>query len=249
MVPLFIEPARGRILIDDIDVQTIDLHELRAKVAWISQAPQLFSGTVLDNIIDGDIFRHIAQEEIAQAVNAANVSEFLNRLPAGMTSLIGEGGNTLSGGQKQRLAIARALVKNAPLICMDEPTSALDSRSESYIKQALPQLTAGKTVLLVTHRRPLLDMMDEIYVMEAGQLRKIEGRDGLEHYLAAISGEEAHQRATREDEKARDEQAEKLLREQQRIAALRAENAKLQQDLSIASNRPPADEGTIYIDH
>jgi ABC-type bacteriocin/lantibiotic exporter with double-glycine peptidase domain len=122
-------------------------------------------------------------QEIDWAAQAANVKEFVDKLPMGMASTAGEGGSSLSGGQKQRIAIARALLKNAPIICMDEPTSALDSRSEQFIHDSISSLINEKTVVLVSHRLPLLGLMDKIYVLDHGKLTDVKELGGLDYYM------------------------------------------------------------------
>lgn len=188
LLPLFIEPLQGRILIDAIDVQTISLKDLRQKIAWVSQTPQLFSGTILDNLYDGDAYRQINTDELKDAVVVSNVAEFAVRLPLGIQSPAGENGSSLSGGQRQRVSIARALIKNAPILCLDEPTAALDTKSENYIRDSLLQMIHGKTVMMVTHRKALLTLMDTIYVLENNQLRNVNELGGLDHYLGLLEG-------------------------------------------------------------
>lgn len=182
LLDLYIEPAAGRILIDGTDIQTVSLQDLRRNIAWISQSPQLFSTSIAENMQDGDISRVMTPEEFAWASEAAYLNEFVEKLPMGMQSIAGEGGSSLSGGQRQRISIARALLKNAPIICMDEPTSALDEKSERYMLQSLGAVIQGKTVLLVTHRLPLLSLMDRVYVLRDGQLIDVEQFGGLESY-------------------------------------------------------------------
>lgn len=182
LLDLYIEPTAGRILVDDIDIQTVSLQDLRRHVAWISQQPQLFATSIADNMRDGDINRVIAPQELEWAAQAANVNEFVGRLPLGMDSIAGEGGSSLSGGQRQRISIARALLKNAPIICMDEPTSALDDKSERLVHDSIGSLIKDKTVLLVTHRLPLLSLMDRIYVLHEGHLIDVQEFGGLERY-------------------------------------------------------------------
>ncbi len=190
LLPLFIEPTRGRIMLDGIDIQSVSLKELRKKIAWISQTPQLFGDSIKNNILYGDIYRQITPEEFIWAMEGANVSEFIPRLPMGIDSPAGEGGSSLSGGQKQRISIARALIKNAPIICMDEPTSALDSKSEQYITDSIGTLIKGKTVVLVTHRKSLLVLMDKIYVLEGGVLRDVDFYGGYEQYMHYLQAHE-----------------------------------------------------------
>lgn len=183
LLDLYIEPSAGRITIDGTDIQTVDLQDLRRHIAWISQSPQLFATSIAENMQDGDISRTITPEEIAWASQVANVKEFVDKLPMGMNSIAGEGGSSLSGGQRQRISIARALLKNAPIICMDEPTSALDDKSEQLILASIGSLIQNKTVLLVTHRLPLLSLMDKIYVLDEGHLTSVEKFGGIEAYV------------------------------------------------------------------
>jgi ABC-type bacteriocin/lantibiotic exporter with double-glycine peptidase domain len=183
LLDLYLEPSTGRILIDGLDIQSVSLADLRRNIAWISQTPQLFASSIDDNLRDGDISRVITEQEIAWAAQAANVTEFVQKLPLGMQSIAGEGGSSLSGGQKQRIAIARALLKNAPIICMDEPTSALDNRSEKLIHDSISSLIQNKTVLLVSHRLPLLSLMDKVYVLDGGRLTDVERFGGTERYM------------------------------------------------------------------
>jgi ABC-type bacteriocin/lantibiotic exporter with double-glycine peptidase domain len=182
LLDLYIEPTAGRILVDDIDIQTVSLQDVRRNIAWISQQPQLFASSIAENMQDGDIDRVMTPQELEWAAQAANVTEFVNKLPLGMDSIAGEGGSSLSGGQRQRISIARALLKNAPIICMDEPTSALDDKSERLVHDSIGSLIKDKTVLLVTHRLPLLGLMDRIYVLHEGHLVDVERFGGLERY-------------------------------------------------------------------
>jgi ABC-type multidrug transport system fused ATPase/permease subunit len=186
LIPLFIQPQGGRILIDGFDTQTVSLKELRQKIAWVSQTPQLFSGSILDNLYDGDVYRQIDKVEVTNAVQVANVAEFAVRLPLGIQSPAGENGSSLSGGQRQRVAIARALIKDAPILCLDEPTAALDAKSENYIRDSLMEMVHGKTVVMVTHRKALLALMDTIYVLDHGKLTNVNELGGLDKYLAVL---------------------------------------------------------------
>ncbi|HXR50018.1 MAG TPA: ABC transporter ATP-binding protein [Verrucomicrobiae bacterium] len=182
LLDLYIEPTAGRILLDGHDIQSVSLHDLRRNIAWISQTPQLFATSIAENMQDGDIERVMTPEEFSWAAQAANITEFVNRLPMGMNSVAGEGGSSLSGGQKQRISIARALLKNAPIICMDEPTSALDDKSEKLIHDSIGSLIQGKTVLLATHRLALLGLMDKVYVVQGGHLVDVNELGGVERY-------------------------------------------------------------------
>lgn len=245
LLPLFIEPASGRILIDGIDIQSVSLQELRQKIIWISQNPQLFKGTILENLMDGDPNRQITQEEVNKAMAAANVNEIIDRLPLGLNSPTGEGGSSLSGGQRQRIAIARGLIKNAPIVCMDEPTAALDAKSENKIRDSISQLIAGKTVFMVTHRKALLSLMDKIFVMDSGTLQPVQRYGGLDAYLQKISDTEAFV------EKARQQEMEKKMKEM--VAQLESQKTQLQEQIETLSQGQPTppgtDGGTIYISH
>lgn len=202
LIALFIEPMGGQIFLDGIDIQSVSLKELRQHIAWVSQNPQLFSGTILDNLLDGDASRVVSNDEIADAVVVSNVAEFAVRLPLGIVSPAGENGSSLSGGQKQRIAIARSLIKNAPILCLDEPTAALDVKSENYIRDSLSQLIKGKTTVMVTHRKALLSLMDTIYVLEDGTLKNVNELGGLDYYLGVLEGiDQEKARADMEREK------------------------------------------------
>lgn len=188
LLPLFIEPISGRILIDNMDIQTVSLQELRKHVAWVSQTPQLFDGTIIENLLDGNVDKHFETDEVMQAITVANVTEFAERLPMGLNTPTGENGGSLSGGQRQRVAIARSLLKGSPIICLDEPTAALDAKSENYIKDSLAEMIQGKTVMMVTHRRALLALMDTIYVLDNSTLTNVNELGGLDYYLAQLEG-------------------------------------------------------------
>lgn len=252
MLPLFIDPSQGRILIDNIDIQTVSLNELRQRIAWISQSPQLFNETVLENLADGDIHREITPAEIHKVMNVAYVSEFIDKLPLGVNSSVGEGGTSLSGGQKQRIAIARGLIKNAHIVCMDEPTAALDSKSENYIRDSIAQLIENKTILMVTHRKSLLSLMDKIYVMDESHLRDVNELGGLDAYLRKITDTEAAQEISPGEDKQKETDAieeDERLKQQQRLTQLENENAKLSEKLDILKQQGPEETGTVYISH
>ncbi len=212
LIPLFIEPEEGGVFIDGIDTQSVSLNDLRQKIAWVAQSPQLFNGTILENIYDGDITRELSQEEIRDAVVVSNVSEFVTKIPLALATPVGESGTNLSGGQRQRVSIARALVKESPIICLDEPTAALDAKSENYIKDSLAQMVQGKTVLMVTHRKALLTLMDTVFVLDDGILTDVKELGGLNHYLAQLEGlEDANASRQIEEERADQDTAEHLI--------------------------------------
>jgi len=193
LLPLFVEPEGGQITIDGTNIQSVSLKQLRKRIAWVSQTPQLFDENIFENLLEGDVDRPVSDEEMANAVEVSNISEFVLKMPLAFETSVGENGGSLSGGQRQRLSIARALIKNAPIICLDEPTAALDIKSENYIRDSLAQMVKGKTVLMVTHRKPLLALMDIIYVLDNGRLRNVSELGGLDSYLAQLEGFEQKQ--------------------------------------------------------
>lgn len=188
LIPLFLEPQNGSITIDGIDTQTVSLREMRKKIGWVSQTPQLFNEDIFENLLEGDRDRYVADTEIADAVDVSNITEFVSKMPLAFRTPVGEDGGNMSGGQRQRISIGRALIKNAPILCLDEPTAALDIKSENYIRDSLSQMIQGKTVVMVTHRKPLLDLMDVIYVLESGKLNDVNNFGGLEAYLSKLEG-------------------------------------------------------------
>lgn len=241
MLPLFIEPTYGRIMIDNIDIQSVSLKELRQSLIWISQTPQLFTGSILENLQNGDVNRQVTQAEIDEAIVAANVKEFTDKLPLGLESPAGESGNSLSGGQKQRIAIARGLIKSAPIVCMDEPTAALDSKSEATIRDSIGRLIQGKTVIMVTHREALLSLMDVIYVVEGGELHNIDEFGGRDAYLRRINDSETAEQ--RQSEELIHQQNQELL---DQIAIRKAELDQAQSNL-LQSSAPSNDSGVINL--
>jgi len=167
----FFDPQGGRILIDGVPIDQLDPRELRASFALVSQNPALFFGSVEDNIRYGRL--DASQAEVEAAARAAHAHEFIQRLPLGYLTHLGEAGLGLSGGQRQRLAIARALLADAPILLLDEATSALDAESEHLIQQALPSLMAGRTTLVIAHRLATVKQADRIAVIEQGRLAAI----------------------------------------------------------------------------
>lgn len=164
----FFDPQAGRILIDGVPIQQLDPRELRSSFALVSQNPALFFGSVEDNIRYGKITASLA--EVEAAAKAAHAHEFIMRLPQGYQTHLGDAGLGLSGGQRQRLAIARALLVDAPILLLDEATSALDAESEYLIQQALPPLMEGRTTLVIAHRLATVKSADRIAVIEHGKL-------------------------------------------------------------------------------
>jgi ATP-binding cassette, subfamily B, bacterial MsbA len=156
----------GRILIDGQDIATVSRASLRGQIAYVGQIVQLFRGTIRENIGLGRI--GASEAEIIAAAKAAHAHEFISSFPGGYETPVGEHGMQLSGGQRQRIAIARALIKNAPIILLDEATAALDSESERYVQEALAELRRGRTTLVIAHRLSTITHADNILVVEAG---------------------------------------------------------------------------------
>ena len=167
----FFDPQQGRILIDGVPIQQLDPRELRSSFALVSQNPALFFGSVEDNIRYGKTTASLA--EVEAAAKAAHAHEFIMKLPDGYQTHLGDAGLGLSGGQRQRLAIARALLVDAPILLLDEATSALDAESEHLIQQALPPLMEGRTTLVIAHRLATVKSADRIAVIEQGKLAAI----------------------------------------------------------------------------
>jgi ATP-binding cassette subfamily B protein/subfamily B ATP-binding cassette protein MsbA len=182
LIPRFYDPWAGRITLDGVDVRAIQLASLREQVAVLLQEPFLLPLSVADNIAYGR--PGAIRAEIEQAAAAAQADEFICRLPQGYDTVIGERGATLSGGQRQRLAIARALLKDAPVLILDEPTAALDAETEASLMVALARLTAGRTTLIIAHRLSTIAQADKIIVFAEGS--KVE--EGTHQQLLARRG-------------------------------------------------------------
>jgi ATP-binding cassette subfamily B protein/subfamily B ATP-binding cassette protein MsbA len=164
----FFDPSSGRILVDGHDLRTLRIRSLRRQVAMVLQEPFIFPLSVADNIAYG---RHDATRgEIEAAATAASAEEFIRRLPGGFDAVVGERGATLSGGEKQRLSIARALLKDAPILILDEPTSALDARTEGLLLHALRRLMRGRTTFVIAHRLSTIRDADRILVLDHGEI-------------------------------------------------------------------------------
>ncbi len=169
LISRFYDASEGKIIIDGVPVQDYTLQNLRQQIALVNQHVTLFNETVAANIAYG-AKQDAAMEEIKAAADAAYATEFIERLPEGFATLIGESGGRLSGGQRQRLAIARALLKDAPILILDEATSALDNESEYYIQQALTRIMKGRTTFVIAHRLSTIENADRILVMENGEI-------------------------------------------------------------------------------
>jgi ATP-binding cassette, subfamily B, bacterial MsbA len=177
LIPRFFDVTSGRILIDDHDVREVTLASLRAQVGIVTQETVLFNDTVRNNIAYGR--PHVLQKEVEAAARAALAHDFILDLPSGYDTVIGERGVRLSGGERQRLAIARALLKNAPILILDEATSALDSESEALVQSALHNLMTGRTVFVIAHRLSTVRRADRIVVIENGAIADIGTHDDL----------------------------------------------------------------------
>jgi ATP-binding cassette subfamily B protein/subfamily B ATP-binding cassette protein MsbA len=186
LVPRFFDPWAGRVLVDGQDVRELQLRSLRTQVALVLQEPFLFPLSIADNIAYGQ--PSASRAEIEAAARAANAHTFVERLPQGYDTLVGERGATLSGGERQRLAIARALLKDAPILILDEPTSALDAETEGQLLEALERLMVGRTTLLIAHRLSTIRHANSIVVLDDGAIVE----RGTHPQLMAAHGRYAH---------------------------------------------------------
>ena len=164
----FFDPWQGRITIDGADIRDFTLRSLREQIALVLQDPFIFPTSIAENIALGR--PDASREQIVAAAEAANAHSFISRLPSGYDTVVGERGATLSGGERQRLSIARAFVKDAPLLILDEPTSALDANTESLLLEALERLMSGRITLVIAHRLSTIRDADEILVLEDGRI-------------------------------------------------------------------------------
>ena len=166
LIPRFYDPTLGRVLIDGVAVTDYRLDRLREQIGFVLQDTVLFAGSIRDNIAYGR--PEATPEEIIQAAKMANAHDFISEMPHGYDSLVGERGLTLSGGQRQRIGIARAIVRNAPILILDEPTAALDTESEKLVMEALERLMKGRTVITIAHRLSTIRDADKIVVLKGG---------------------------------------------------------------------------------
>lgn len=182
LIPRFWEPTHGEIRLDGIPLREIRLASLRRQIAVVSQDIFLFDDTIRANIAYG--LPDASEADIERAVQAAALDEFVASLPEGLNTRVGEGGSLLSGGQKQRISIARAVLKDAPILILDEATSALDSKNEALVKEALERLTRGKTCVTVAHRFSTIENVDRIVAMQNGEIVE----EGTKEALLAQNG-------------------------------------------------------------
>jgi subfamily B ATP-binding cassette protein MsbA len=171
LLPRFFDPNQGAVRLDGRDVRDVTLHSLREQIGIVTQETLLFNDTIRDNIAYGRA--DLPLEKVREAARAAYADDFITRQPRGYDTVIGESGANLSGGQRQRLSIARALLKNAPILILDEATSHLDSESESLVQKALQNLMQGRTTLVVAHRLATVMRADRIVVMEEGRIVEV----------------------------------------------------------------------------
>lgn len=183
LIPRFYSNSEGQILLDGVDVNDYTLDNLRSHIALVSQKVTLFNDSVYNNIAYG-VLAESSPEQVRAAAKAAHALEFIEQLPQGFDTFIGDEGVMLSGGQRQRLAIARALLKNAPILILDEATSSLDTESERHIQDALEEVIQGRTTFVIAHRLSTIENADRILVMDKGQIVE----QGNHNHLLALNG-------------------------------------------------------------
>jgi subfamily B ATP-binding cassette protein MsbA len=200
LIPRFYDASSGRITIDGIDIREFKLQGLRKQIGFVLQDTVLFRGNVHDNIAYGR--PGATSQEVVDAAKLANADEFISRMPHGYDTAVGERGTTLSGGQRQRIGIARAILRNAPILILDEPTASLDPESEKVVMEALERLMKGRTVITIAHRLSTIRTADKIVVLkdgvvaEEGTHDELVQRGGVYAQLYRIQSEEAPKVAT-----------------------------------------------------
>jgi ABC-type multidrug transport system fused ATPase/permease subunit len=171
LVPRFYDPQAGRVLLDGTDLRELRVRELRAQIGSVAQENLLFSGSVLDNILYGR--PRASRADVVRAARSAHAAEFVDKLPQGYDTLIGERGAKLSGGQKQRIALARVFLADPRVLILDEATSALDSESEQLIQRSLSVLMKSRTSIVIAHRLSTILAADRIIVLDQGRIVEI----------------------------------------------------------------------------
>ncbi len=182
LVPRFYDPTGGRVLIDGVDINRCTLGSLREQVGFVLQETVLFRGSIKENIAYGR--PDATDDEVVTAAKLANAHEFIERMPHGYDSMVGERGDTLSGGQRQRIGIARAVIRNSPIMILDEPTAALDTESEQLVVEGLQRLMKGRTVIMIAHRLSTIRNADKIIVLKDG----VVAEEGTNDELIARGG-------------------------------------------------------------
>jgi ABC-type multidrug transport system fused ATPase/permease subunit len=168
LLPRFYDPAGGRILVDGVDIRDLTLESLRSQISLVLQEPLLFSGSIADNIRYGRL--DATDAEVRAAAKAANAHDFIVKLPKRYGTKLGERGAKLSGGERQRISVARAFLKDSPILILDEPTSSIDSRTEAVILEALGRLMEGRTTFMIAHRLSTVRNASQILVVDDGRL-------------------------------------------------------------------------------
>jgi subfamily B ATP-binding cassette protein MsbA len=182
LIPRFYDPTAGKVHIDGVDIRDYKLKGLRNQIGYVLQETVLFRGTVADNIAYGRA--GATKKEVMEAAKLANADEFIAKMPHGYDTMVGERGDTLSGGQRQRIGIARAIIRNNPILILDEPTAALDTESEKLVMEALERLMKGRTVITIAHRLSTIRDSDKIIVLKDG----VVAEEGTHDELIALGG-------------------------------------------------------------
>ena len=177
LIPRFYDPGKGRIMIDSTDIRDHSIESLRRQISIVGQDPLLFVGTVAENIRYGRL--EASHAAVMEAARAANAHEFIQRLPDGYETLVGERGARLSGGERQRISIARAFLKNAPILILDEPTAFIDPKTEGRVLEALNTLRLGRTTFMISHRPGTISEADKILVIEQGRITEMGSHEDL----------------------------------------------------------------------
>jgi subfamily B ATP-binding cassette protein MsbA len=190
LVPRFYDPTEGEILLDGVPIPDYEIESLRKQMGVVTQESILFNDTIFNNIAFG--MENVKEEDVIHAAKVANAHDFISQTENGYETFIGERGSKLSGGQRQRIAIARAVLKNPPILILDEATSALDSESEKLVQEALTNLMKNRTSIVIAHRLSTIQHADEIvviqngHVIERGRHEVLIGQDGLYKKLNEI---------------------------------------------------------------
>jgi ABC-type multidrug transport system fused ATPase/permease subunit len=182
LIPRFYDPTSGTVKIDGVDIREYRFHELREQIGYVLQETVLFEGTVHDNIAYGK--KGVSEAQVIEAAKLANADEFIARMPHGYATLVGERGGTLSGGQRQRIGIARAIIRDNPILILDEPTAALDTESERLVIEALERLMKGRTVITIAHRLSTIRDADKIILLKGG----VVAEEGTHEVLMTLGG-------------------------------------------------------------